>query len=319
MYSRKINLRGVEGNSLPLVEVSRYGDVDAPRKAVMLNVHGADPQWWFEYFGDYVNGDGALFERYLKLEQDAGAMEVAHAAAVELVEMRRDVSALVVDVLVPRGVLDMNRNVNIGAPIDYRSAHSPIRAAFDWENPNNGDLLGRLRDIYGVIVNIVLDQILGADVVLDVHTMNSHSLNQEAAEKKIGGATVAERLKEILDLYTSEDNFGNRRLMNILLSDNGVNGDAGDFDLAVAMEEFFYEGGFGIGVDDPYYLLPFVRSLTYAQLAKIVDFRYGAIDIPISMIADKSCNVEPVLSDSKMMQVGKILAKAASRVLGAAK
>lgn len=173
--------RSVEG----LCEIRRWADGDAPATVLFEVPHGATLDEHFENARARLSVPPAadLIE-YFRLNTDFGAPEVAAAAARRAAE--RGVGAVVVRGLVPRTLVDLNRDLDDDGAIDGSGGVTPGLPAYV-RDPDDRRRLREAWATYRDVAGAVYDEVVaGRDgLAVAVHTYAPRSVSIERFDEDV--------------------------------------------------------------------------------------------------------------------------------------
>lgn len=231
-----------------------YGNASKGKPVFFLVQHDGDPEKFVTSFPKVCAEVGLspdIFLKYLKVERDISSSKFAHSIAEKLP------FAAVVEVTIPRGIVDANRNSDCALPKVLDFSHS--RSLRD-------DLLGIQAQIHREIAAAFFE--FPSAVYLEMHTMAS-SPPSTTTYSDVPGYLDAwlnpQKLKRPVDL--------------IVFTPNGIA--VSDVSLASSVFNTFFALGERVAFDFPYSAVPHVKAVQY-----LLDHPCGlAMDIPKEVLA----------------------------------
>ncbi len=264
-------------------------------KSVVLTVpHGADAKDFFEFFPEFkadpeLQKVWPIFETYLAIEQDLGASELAHAIAYEL--LSRDVSAQVVELNYPRGIVDGGRLRDHC----LRGCLPPHLAATFHE------ALLRVHDTSLTFMDRLYESVKGEVFLLDVHTMASYCPVDERGKKATFPVSFP-RLEAYVNQYLNASNHAHQRKIDLICADESGRKLA-DPRLLSAVSQSLHREGYVCLENEPYHAAPIY--LSYQHMQKLPGL---SIDIPKFLISSGEALDELQIDAPKIKRLAATLA-----------
>lgn len=260
----------------------------ANAKTVILVQHDGDPSFDFPSEIRAVTSHLQIeLERYLRLERDIGSGAIARAILKKLYDV------LVINICVPRGLIDENRTTNVGVPMSYNGKrHKEIAAINTSKN---------LHSLTQKILRKLL-QCLKPLFMIDMHTMASHS-------PKVTPRVPVISDSDSLSAYVEAWNIpGKKRPLQILHSFKKKNGKPaianGSEIFAQVLQRSFAEQKIETSFDEPYELEDGTHmSQEYLSLSKA---KYAvAMDVPKGLVTREngSTLIEDLTPDRKKVDL----------------
>lgn len=247
-----------------------YGNASKGKAVFLLVQHDGDPEKFVTSFPKIPNVlglDPNTFHKYLKVERDLSSSALAHSIAKKLP------FASVVEVTIPRGIVDANRNPDCALPnvLDF----SRSRVLRD-------ELLGIQAEIHGEIAAAFSE--FPSAVYLEMHTMASSPPSR----------TDYSDVPSYLDAWLNPK--GVKRPVDLItFTPNGIA--ASNLRLAASALSVFSSLGEVVAFDFPYAASPHVKAVQY-----LMDHPCGlAMDIPKGILASGS-SLDSLEVDSKKIE-----------------
>ncbi len=260
-------------------QTTHYGNTQKEHvDCFFLNLHADLGVDFFNLNPDILSAveDVDIFEKYIALEADIGTRELSHIAARQLISTHNDLHVAVFDAQIPRGVLDIGR----------WTAERAIRPIIEYsKHPNIYEELKKKHEIAILNLKHALDTLSDTGIWIDIHSMSPFNPDPTRADNsgpdpiKPTPAT----LSEYINVYTSLDNQGIRRRINLAthtIEDPEIQ--LVDGRLLKSAQNVLNRARFDHAADDPH---PMSDAITAAQLMK----KYGRglfIDVPKDFISD---------------------------------
>ena len=252
------------------VSISNFGNsYDSRPDIVLICPHGDDGAEFINQHNiKQLVTDPVVFDKYNLLETDRGSRELTIEIAKQIVAKSNNLMVEVVDVQIPRSVLDCNR-------IPGRE----LRRVADWNN--NQVLANELSSIHTEVINLVLARLANMSrkgVYLDVHTMADYSPVGASFDVN---APALEEYHEDLEGYVSNflviDNDLQKRSIDLICSNGSTL--LADLSLLHGVEQVLQNSGVPIARNRPYALNSRIMSNLYAETYSglTVDFLKGSL------------------------------------------
>lgn len=288
----------------PQLQVREYGPQDMPVQVMLLCQHDGDGKKFLEAHPeviDLIAGEREDFERFMRLERDVGTGALAHAIANQL----NDVRTRVVEVTVPRSLLDVNRIWEDEASEGEDPKKLALRNVFsDSERAAHIFL-----PLYCATMAKIEQLIHKSEVFLDLHSMAP--FNPSSYEHEKPG-----KLLEYLDRWIFDPDY--RSVLRPLGFPIGLNG--GDMlvdrKLLGSFEGVFGESHIPFGRNNPYALTPRIMTTEHLKLQAGL-----CLDIPKSRLVignalQVQSSLDRVVADQeKIEKLAQIVAMAIRRSL----
>lgn len=259
-----------------------YGDsFDTKADVVILCPHGSMGSKFIQEHGicDLVT-DVNVFAKFNELEADKGSFELARSIADEISVRRNDLLVRVIEVGIPRSVIDCNRV----------ESNAAVRRIVNWAEFHkvHSELVAIHRDTIEQLKELALANRRPGSVLLDLHTMADFSPvcavvdpSQPAlAEEQLG-------LESYVSSYLDAVNNGRPRHTNLITSlDESC---IADRDFTTACEIELQAAGFAVSHDVPYSLSRRLMSFFYAANSRsiTIDFKKGDLHFSDNLIGEK--------------------------------
>lgn len=247
-----------------------YGNASRGKPVFFLVQHDGDPEKFVTSFPKVSSEVGLnpdIFLKYLKVERDVSSAQLSHEVAKLLP------FAAVVEVSIPRGIVDANRNPDSALP-----------KVIDFSKSKNlkDDLLGIQSEIHAEIAREFSD--FPSAVYLEMHTMAS-SPPARTGYSEVHGYLDAwlnpQQIKRPVDL--------------IVFTPQGIA--ASNLSLASSLVSVFSILGEPVAFDFPYAASPHVKAVQY-----LLNHPCGlALDIPKDVLASGS-SLDLLSPDSKKLE-----------------
>ncbi|RYZ71022.1 MAG: hypothetical protein EOP09_05260 [Proteobacteria bacterium] len=256
--------------------------------------HGADTKDFFEFFPE-IKADPELqkvwpiFETYLAIEQDIGASELAHAVAYEL--LTRGISARVVEVNYPRGIVDGGRLRDHC----LRGCLPPHLSA------SLNETLLRVHETSLTFMDRLYESVKGQVLLLDVHTMASYCPVDELGKKRTFPVSFP-RLEAYVNQYLNATRHAYQRKIDLICADeSGLK--LADPRLLAAIAQSLDAEGYMCLENEPYHAAPIY--LSHQHMQKLPGL---SIDIPKFLISSGEALDELQIDPFKVKRLAETLA-----------
>lgn len=287
---------------------TRYGP-DLPIKALILCPHGDDGQAFLNHFPEMkahpeIAKSWDLFQRYIAIEQDRGAPEVAHKIG-QILGDQHQVPTMVLTTDYPRGILDGGRI------LDHCLRHAlPVDLGKAW-NPKGLALhKATIERIHHLYQNLNRQD----GILLDVHTMASYSPSQEGTliTTPISFDKMGEYLRQFVDAPKKPEFL--RKFDVITADDDGHN--LADEKLTNACTALLKEHNISFEMN-----IPYAASKAFMMYPSMSHCRGLCFDIPKHLLSKDAQRPEEfslegfAVDDAQVEFFGNLMAKAALRAL----
>ena len=261
-------------------------------KVLILCVHDGDHQNFIKEHPEFINlykNNYELFIKYLYLERDNGASELAKALQKNLESQKIDVELINIQDI-PRGIIDLNR-------IEEKA----IREVFDFkEKP---ELYKTLLKIYFEKIEIIkksLENLPEDGVFIDIHTMIDFTPKQSVLVHPGSDA-----IRNYIDAHTNIMNFAEKRDIEFLTAELGKDSIANNR-VHRNLHNSFKKNNINTVDNIPYWL---IEGTMTAEYMKKYPGKGIAIDVPINELSEKSDHIYPILSQDKIQKLAKLIAE----------
>jgi hypothetical protein len=245
------------------VAISNFGSsYDGHPDVVLICPHGDEgPDFVMEHNLRALVADPVMFDRYNILETDRGSAELSYEIARQVAAASTNLMIEVVEVKIPRSVVDCNRVPGIA-----------LRNVLDWKLESK--LASEFTDIHGGVTDQVLGRLANMrkmGVYIDVHTMADYS--PVGASSNVQDPALYEH-PENLDSYVSSflstEDPTRRRAVDLICSKGSTL--LADPRLLFAIEQNLQSSGMPSVRNEPYALSDRLMSTVYAT-------RYSGITV----------------------------------------
>ena len=272
---------------------------EATTKFIILDPHGADFSRFLAMHPEIlehseIQKELDLFRRYLSIERDLGATELAHAIAQKIATASES-GVEVLSIEYPRGLLDGGRDENYAMryalPKSLLEKYSP-----EWTR------------LHSATIKKIEDKIITSHqdcLVIDVHTMSKYEFLRFVDGKPISETAAWEHLGEYVKAFTEATD--SPRPFNILCRDETDQFTSCPKMVGRLKEKLLAES-VRFEEDVPYRIMKRYRSHTYLNMRRGI-----AIDLPKTFIAkdQESYKLEHLEIDhEKVKYWGELLANA---------
>jgi predicted N-formylglutamate amidohydrolase len=258
-----------------------------PPHLILLSQHGANEELLRTTHPEFLRymkeEDREVLESYLRLERDTGATELAYKIAEKMASNYR---VRVVEVLLPRGILDPNRN-----------EERALRNVFNPGRKKEAEKL--FLPFHRQIVNDVIVQVAKLSpkgLLFDSHSMAPLNPKSNNPEVTVPVEESPGKMNRYIDAWTKSS--GLLRPTDLVTeSDDGIHREqVADEMLARAIEKAFAEGDVNVVRNTPYPINPRINTTRYLKMKSGV-----AMDIPKHLLAtDKYGNNCPKMVQSSL-------------------
>ena len=246
------------------VSRTSYGKYPRPQ-VVLICPHDGEGPSFVRYCPQLVEACSCNREtlfKYLNIEQDVGSAALSHVIASSLQARRGDFRVDVVELRMPRGVVDGNRTTETAVQPIFSHAEFP-------------DLCAALRNIHETAVGSVwsvLDQLAPGGVFLDVHSMAPYNPAGDPASPTQAVSKSPTTIPQYVEAYVSPSDC-KRPVDIVTMTVSEVT--VADDRLAQALAERFKEHGIEYGFNVPYPTDEHIMTTLYMR-------RYpgNALDVP---------------------------------------
>ena len=252
------------------------------------------PNFW-DFFENQTEKD--LFYRYIRIEQDFGAKQLAHSFARELQSRSPDISSVVIENDYPRAIIDGGRQRTHAI-----RTFTPKRILEVYLEEFMEIHDGSLAQIRSEMATAKRLKCIG----VDVHTMASYSPVFSSHNGKMREDYNC--LEEYVEEYVHAAKKGGSLRHLDLITEDGHNTQLSNFDLAREFGESL-KSDFALSWNTPYAALPhFMMNEYLTELAGL------AVDVPKHLLCQNSLahfDLEDVqLSTAKIQKIAKLMADA---------
>ncbi|MBC7662006.1 MAG: hypothetical protein H7249_20115 [Chitinophagaceae bacterium] len=243
------------------------------RRVVFVVPHGAGSNDFLRHFPELpadpqLQNVWPLFLSYLEIERDAGATEIAHAAAAKLAA-HYAITALVVELNYPRGLVDGGRLR------DHALRHC-------LPEPLATGLQKKMLDVHETSL-LYMDRLYEsmahdhASFLIDVHTMASFCPVDATGQKKTFPVSF-DRLQEYIDQYLHAHRYRCQRKIDLICSDEQGRKLA-DTMLLATLTDSLREASYEYLENEPYHAAP--MYLSYQHMQKVPSI---SLDVPKHLV-----------------------------------
>ncbi len=267
---------------------------------VLLSQHGYDGRDYLSpIWPDFHKALGIrpeVLRRYLELERDVGATELAHEVAMRL---GKGISSAVVEVKMPRGIVDANR-------ARRSEGYGGVRTLF--ADPLSGENLrtfNSLSTLHGNMLETMERLLFALDpsVLVDVHSMAPFTPRAQGESEVSAVKLEPGKVSEYMDAWLNPARQGERRFVDIVtcLADGT---ELANMQLAKKLAESFDASGFKFRFNEPYPTAPGVMTTHYLS-----GYEGVCIDVPKDYLADGPLDAM-VVNAKKVGKMAKSVAAA---------
>lgn len=290
-----------------------FGKKTGKKDIVIVCAHDADTD---AFLGNHPNVIDALdendqphFKNYLDLERDAGSFDLSRTIAEILSNIYEDVGICLVKANIPRGIKDANRMEYASEPRVFKRKIDPnLKLALDH---------GHIHAILETFRAISHSRMKDTGIIIDVHTMASHSPNVKDPRVKNAIPTRPGNLRDYINAWVNPELLDKKRVIDVIAGTEGELRPADD-KLAGIIEDSLRMAGYESSRNYPY------RAGRGTMTQEWLRERPGfAIDVPKDLLVDggvrsKNWNpVRPVISQNAVTKLAKPIAEAIAAVLQA--
>lgn len=260
-----------------ITQTTHYGNQSKKVDCIFLNLHADDGHLFLSHYPEFreKSENTHVFQKYLNLEADIGTRDLCHIAAKHL-SSDTQLHSAVLDVRVPRGILDVGR----------WNEDRAIRDIIDYDKyPNIRNILVKMHTKAIDAIQELFADLSKNGVWIDIHSMAP--FNPDPSRSDNSGPDpikpTPETLSEYINVYTSLDKQGKRRRINLATQVTECPGEVlSDQRLLEIAQDCLNQAKYLHGTNDPH---PMTEAITAAQLMK----KYGRglfIDVPKDYISD---------------------------------
>ena len=249
---------------------------DRANLVTIVSPHGSHGSKFWDYVPEIlkepaINENKELFLRYLAIEKDTGANELAHAIASHFVSIDPSYGANVIEFDYPRGIVDggriLSHCIRDCLPAQLKAQLTPRLKSLHARS------LAKLEGVYKELSS-------KKGLLLDIHTMAPYcpvDANGKAKTIPVSFDTLAAYVQQFIDAQISESN---RRTVDLIISDPSLTKAIADQDLQLALQGVFSSRGIDFCENHPYFAEEHFLMYQHFVNAKAV-----AIDVPKDRIA----------------------------------
>ena len=249
---------------------------DRANLVTIVSPHGSQGSAFWDYVPEILKEPAIkknieLFMRYIAIEKDHGANELAHAIASHFVSIDASYGANVIEFDYPRGIVDGGR---ILSHCIRDCLPAPLKAQL---TPRLESLHARsLAKLEGVYKELACKK----GLLLDIHTMAPYcpiDADGKAQTMPVSFETLYDYVQQFIDAPISESN---RRTVDLIISDPSLRKATADQDLQLALQGVFSSRGIDFCENHPYF-----AEEHFLMYQHFINAQAVAIDVPKDRIA----------------------------------
>jgi len=201
--------------SYKTIKQTTYGNASKHQiDRILLCLHSDDGKQFLNQHKEFlgvIDDSPETFEKYLAIERDIGSDEIARVVATELCKSNSEIRVDVVEVLLPRGIVDVGRVGELRGvrTIFDKKKYKKISALFSTYH----------RQAHGKITDI-FDQLAADGLWVDIHTMAPFSPKIQSHCGPDPLIPHPGRLADYNRAYTHEEYRGEKRSINLATETN---------------------------------------------------------------------------------------------------
>lgn len=298
--------------SSALLSETHYGDKDR-LDCVLLVQHDGDASQFLNRFpflrqAFCVPHRQNTLERYFAIDQDKGSAPLAHATAKALARFAPEYGSQVLEIHLPRAIIDINR-----------IAGKALRNIFRY--PHDISVTQELKYIHAQIIETLRLRIHSQlrAILVDIHTMAPFSPDAAFPTATEAISESPGTLDDYVDIWTNPAKRGERRAIDLVTEVRYPDGrvrEAADGQLTEIMKEIFSARDIPFCFNHPYPTAPHIMSTEYMQRCRGI-----AVDVPKDLLTvhpaeDPRFSLEnPIFDARKIGRIARAIADAVEEVL----
>ncbi|MFH1430081.1 MAG: hypothetical protein ABIG71_00985 [Candidatus Uhrbacteria bacterium] len=283
---------------------------DETPNVILTCPHDGGPE---AFLGDYpiitrvCPADLGTLMRYLAVERDTGASALAHRIA-SLIANQTDHRAAVIEVLLPRGIVDGNRVTGCAIRnVFHHHAHS--------------DLTAQLRELHTQVLQLASSYVSELEpngILLDIHTMAPYTpfWDQESATMAV--KETPDALSQYVDVWINPTHRHKRRMLDVVTRCDDDNILIADSVLRDACMRQLTNHDIAWRENDPYFTSNHIVTTNFMRAHRAI-----ALDVPKDYLSELNAEDDEfdptalTIDNTKLSRIAQALADAAIETLDA--